>query len=82
MKKTTKPDPNNWTNEELATIPQTDQVFEKPHMKLNDHTWIQEGYTIIDTCPACPRYGIPIPQGHMLVKDEKGYRLVNEITRK
>lgn len=74
-------DGTKWEPEEIEALPATDTVFEAPKMKFSDHTWVQEGYQIIDTCPACPRYGVPIPYGQMLIKDEKGYRLVDEITR-
>lgn len=76
----------SWTEEELAALPQTQAIFEQQPMVVNDHEWLQEGYMMRDNChPAtinCVNAGIPIPQQKLLVKDQKGYHLVDEITRK
>lgn len=65
--------------------PQTTTVFTQPQLVINDHDWIQRGYMIEHNChtmmPHCENVGIPIPSGTLLIKDEQGYRLVDEITR-
>jgi hypothetical protein len=74
-----------YTPEELAALPQTETVFDRPALEFDSHEWQQEGYFITDVCktvrPDCHPGGIPIPSGSLLVKDAKGYRLVDEITK-
>lgn len=72
-----------YTEEELANLPQTEQVFEAPALIIDQHEWRQEGYMITDICnpsrPDCQHVGIPIPSGKMLIKDKKGrYALISE----
>lgn len=80
-------DPNatTWTPEELAALPQTEKVFDAPKLHINQHEWLQRGYMIEDNCKTpkadCVTAGIPIPTGSLLIKTEKGYDLVNEVTR-
>jgi hypothetical protein len=73
----------DWTEEELAALPQTPNVFDKPALVFNDHKWIQQGYEVIDDCnpktPACHPGGIPIPSGKTLVKRGKEYDLIDEL---
>lgn len=73
--------PEPYTDDELAGLPSTTTVFEVPKINLNDHQLIQEGYKVRDVCPSHPETAFNIPNGQMLIKDEKGYRLVDEITR-
>lgn len=74
-----------YTPEELAALPQTETVFDQPQLHFEAHKWQQEGYFITDVCSVaradCHPGGIPIPNGSMLIRDEKGYRLVDEQTR-
>ena len=59
-------------------IPQTQQVFNPPRLNFQGHTWIQQGYEIIDSCPSCPRQGVPIPSGKMLIRERGEYKLIDE----
>jgi hypothetical protein len=75
-----------WTEEELANLPQTTQVFDAPKLVINEHEWVQEGYMIHDNCllskPTCVNVGIPIPPGKLLIKTKQGtYDLVEETDR-
>lgn len=63
-------------------LPQTTQIFDAPEFEFNKHHWVQQGYELIDMCPNCPRQGVPIPFGKMLVKEKGVYKLVDEVTRK
>jgi hypothetical protein len=76
---------SEFTEDELAALPQTEQVFEAPELVVNTHDWIQRGYIIEDNCQphqvTCVAAGIPIGVGNLLIKDKGGYRLVNEVTR-
>lgn len=65
--------------EDTSSWPQTTQVFDKPSIDFQKHEWVQQGYEIIDSCPTCPRQGISIPYGKMLVRAEGKYKLVDEI---
>lgn len=71
-----------YTEEELANLPQTTQIFDPPKLKFKQHEWRQEGYMISDNCsparPDCMNVGIPIPNGKMLVKRDGRYDLVPE----
>lgn len=72
-------DGSSWTPEEVAELPSTETVFTPVKMEFDNHIWTQEGYEIIDGCATCPRYGVPIPAGTMLVKGEDGlYALIDE----
>lgn len=79
------PHSTDWTPEELAALPQTENVFDKPALNFDEHQWLQQGYELTDNCPiktaACHTGNIPLPSGQMLIKDAKGYRLVDELTR-
>jgi hypothetical protein len=63
-------DVNNW--------PRTEQVFNAPKLDFDNHQWIQMGYEIIDNCPNCPKQGIAIPSGKMLVKKDGRYDIIDE----
>jgi hypothetical protein len=74
---------SEWSEEEIATLPQTEKVFEAPKLTANEHEWQQQGYIISDNCQPkranCPHVGIPIPSGKLLIKNKNGgYELVNE----
>lgn len=77
---------NDYTPEELAALPQTDAVFDLPPLQGNEHDWQQQGYMLSDACnpskPTCVNVGIPIKSGSLLIKDRRGYHLVDELTRK
>jgi hypothetical protein len=74
---------NDYTEEELAALPQTETVFEPQQLVFDDHKWLQQGYHLTDVCSpqtaACHTGGIPIPNGKMLVKQGEKYALVNEM---
>lgn len=74
---------SEWTEEELAGLPQTPQVFEAPKLKIAEHDWLQEGYYIRDNCAvpkiSCIPGGLPIPSGKVLVKNTGGYELIDEL---
>ena len=71
-----------YTEEELATLPQTENVFDKPAVVFDDHTWVQMGYMLHDHCTprtaACQEQGIPIPSGKVLVRRNRRYTLIDE----
>lgn len=71
-----------WTEEEIARLPQTQQVFDRPQMRFDQHTWQQEGYYLTDICNPhtadCHNVGIPIPTGKLLIKKNGRYDLVDE----
>jgi hypothetical protein len=74
-----------YTEEELAKLPQTETVFDRPQLVINEHEWQQQGYMITDVCNPhtinCQHVGIPIPSGKLLIKSKEGYALVDEVTR-
>ena len=76
------PHSTKYTEEEIAALPQTPQVFEPVELVINHHDWQQEGYMITDVCspsrPDCQNVGIPIPSGKLLIKKEGKYDLVDE----
>lgn len=71
-----------YTEEELAKLPQTQQIFNRPDMAFDDHEWRQQGYMVTDICsparPDCHHVGIPIPTGTLLIKTANGYQLTDE----
>lgn len=73
---------NDYTPEELAVMPQTTTVFNRPALQFDSHEWQQQGYMVQDVCSPstadCHTVGIPIPSGKMLIKKDGGYDLVNE----
>lgn len=73
---------DTYTEEELATLPQTTQVFDRPPLEFDNHQWQQEGYFISDICNPkgvnCQVAGIPIGNGKMLVKEDGRYSIVDE----
>jgi len=77
---------STYTEEELASLPQTPHVFDAPELVGNDHEWVQEGYFITDACdpktPGCHAGGLPIGGGNLLIKEKGVYRIVDELTRK
>lgn len=66
----------DWTDEELQTLPQTTTVMNPPRLVIDEHEWLQQGYTIIDQC--CDGQAIAIPSGTMLIKKDGRYDLVSE----
>ena len=68
-----------YTDDELATLPQTETVFDRPELQIDDHVWLQQGTFIVEQCH--DGLGLPIPAGAMLVKKDGRYALVDEITR-
>lgn len=64
--------------EDYPDAPQTTQVFEKPKIDFDNHTWIQRGYAIYDMCPGCPNQMITIPVGKMLKKEGGKYTITDE----
>lgn len=64
---------------EVKDWPKTEQVFELPNIDFQKHQWIQEGYFLIDSCGPCPRQGVPIPYGKVLVREEGKYNLIDEV---
>lgn len=79
MKTRNNPYSASFSADEIENMPQTTTVFNQEALDFHKHTWVQEGYELIDTCAHCPRYGIPIPFGKMLVKGENGYELIDEL---
>lgn len=77
----TDPHSTSYTKEELAALPQTTMVFKQPEMVFDQHTWVQQGYFVIDMCAGCPRRGIPIPAGKTLVKEGGKYKLIDELSQ-
>lgn len=81
----TYPQPTTYTDDELAGLPQTSQVFEAPNLIFDAHQWRQEGYELHDACSpstaTCVSVGIPIPSGKLLVKKGGGYDLIDETIR-
>lgn len=75
----------DWTPDELATLPQTETVFDQPQIEFNHHQWVQEGYFVRDVCTpstiVCHQGGIPIPSGKVLVKSNGQYDLKDELSR-
>lgn len=75
----------DYTEEEIQTLPQTETVFDRPALVIDQHDWRQEGYYITDVCdpsrPDCQHVGIPIKSGQLLIKRNGGYALVDEQTR-
>jgi hypothetical protein len=71
---------DTYTDEELAHLPQTETVFDQPALDINAHQWIQRGYIAEDQC--CGHPPITLPNGTMLIKEEGGYKIVDELTRK
>ena len=73
---------SSYTEEELATLPQTENVFETPPVVFDEHKWIQMGYMLHDHCQprtsACQEQGIPIPSGKVLVRRNRTYTLIDE----
>ena len=71
-----------YTEEQVANLPQTDKVFDRPAIEFDNHEWRQEGYMITDVCSPsradCQNVGIPIPTGKMLVKTNGRYDIVDE----
>lgn len=74
----TNGDGTTWTPEEVATLPSTETVFDVPKIDFSNHIWEQQGYELIDNCAGCPRYGVPIPYGMMLTKENGVYKLIDE----
>lgn len=64
---------------DVSKWPQTSQVFDAPTLDFSGHQWIQRGYELIDSCPACPKQGIPIPAGKMLIREDGKYSIVDEL---
>lgn len=64
-------DTSNW--------PKTEQVFDLPKLDFQNHQWVQRGYEIIDSCQNCPKQGIPIPVGKMLVRKDGRYDIIDEM---
>lgn len=73
---------DTYTEAELETLPQTETIFDQPALDFNSHTWVQQGYTIVDTCGTHPSQGIAIPSGMLLTRKDGVYSLVDELTRK
>lgn len=72
-----------YTEDELANLPQTTTVFEHKPMQFDLHDWQQEGYMLSDVCNPhrveCQHVGIPIRPGSMLIKHKNGrYDIVDE----
>jgi hypothetical protein len=74
---------DSYTEEELAALPQTPTVFEKPPLEFDTHEWLQEGYIMRDVCSqptsACEPVGIPVPTGKTLVKKDGRYSFISEL---
>lgn len=74
---------NSFTEDELAALPSTSTVFDRPALEFDTHSWLQEGYIVRDVCSpataACEPVGIPIPSGKLLVKQDGRYDLVDEV---
>jgi hypothetical protein len=73
---------NSFTEEELAALPSTSTIFDRPTLEFDSHDWVQQGYTLTDTCnphtSACEPAGIPIPSGKLLIKKDGRYDLIDE----
>jgi hypothetical protein len=67
---------NIWTEEELAALPQTTQVFNVPAINLDEHDLVQENYTVVDRCH---NTSFTIEPGKTLKKEGGHYTLVNEL---
>lgn len=71
-----------YTPDEVAKLPQTAQVFDKPNLVFDDHKWQQEGAHITDVCSPsrvdCLHVGIPVPEGKTLELVAGKYRFVSE----
>jgi len=72
-----------YSEDELAALPQTDKVFDRPAMDFQSHDWMQQNYMITDNCQPhradCHNVGIPIPSGKTLIKKDGRYDLVDEL---
>jgi hypothetical protein len=77
--------PDEYTEDELNALPQTQTVFDAPELTFNDHHWQQQGYFISDVCspsrPDCPPVGIAIPVGKLLIKTKGGYDIIDEVRK-
>ena len=66
-------------NSTIEELPQIDAILDIPEMLPQEHKWIQiNARHIQDICDNCPRMAVEIPDGKTLIKDEKGYRLVDD----
>lgn len=73
---------SDYTEEEVAAMPQTTTVFDRPALEFDRHDWVQQGYMLTDNCSpkstACEPVGIPIPSGKLLVRKDGHYDLIDE----
>lgn len=76
---------NSYTEEELAALPMTEAVLDKPPVVFDDHQWVQMGYVVHDHCQprgaACQEVGISIPSGTVLKRENGRYVLRPETRR-
>lgn len=73
---------NSFTEEELAALPSTSTVFDRPTLEFDQHEWQQQGYMLTDVCSphnsSCEPVGIPIPSGKLLIRKDGHYDLIDE----
>jgi hypothetical protein len=67
---------DSYTDEELAALPQTNQVFDAPEVNLDEHQLVQSGYMVTDVCHST---SFSIPSGKTLVRKDGKYSFVNEL---
>lgn len=73
---------NSYTEEELAALPMTEAILDRPELVFNDHEWLQMGYVAYDHCQprtmACQEMGLTLPTATVLKKRDGKYVIEDE----